>query len=236
MDIGLTALKLGEEARIDLPSFDLESKGKDMKDLRYTLSRGQRDGLTLEIHEAGQVPLNELKVISDAWLDGKQGREKGFSLGRFNANYLKYFRIALIRHEGRPVAFANLLETDSHELASLDLMRVHPQAPKMTMEFLLLNLLLHYKAHGYTCFSLGMVPLAGLQPRRGAPLTQRLGALVFRRGGQFYNFQGLRRFKEKFQPQWEPRYLAVPAGLDPLVALTDTAALIAGGLTGLVKR
>lgn len=236
MDIGLTALKLGEEARIDLPSFDLESKGKDMKDLRYTLSRGQRDGLTLEIHEAGQVPLDELKVISDAWLDGKQVREKGFSLGRFNADYLKYFRIALIRHEGRPVAFANLLETDSHELASLDLMRVHPQAPKMTMEFLLLNLLLHYKAHGYTCFSLGMVPLAGLQPRRGAPLTQRLGALVFRRGGQFYNFQGLRRFKEKFQPQWEPRYLAVPAGLDPLVALTDTAALIAGGLTGLVKR
>lgn len=236
MDIGLTALKLGEEARIDLPSFDLESKGKDMKDLRYTLSRGQRDGLTLEIHEAGQVPLDELKVISDAWLEGKQVREKGFSLGRFHADYLKYFRIALIRHEGRPVAFANLLETDSHELASLDLMRVHPQAPKMTMEFLLLNLLLHYKAHGYHCFSLGMVPLAGLQPRRGAPLTQRLGALVFRRGGQFYNFQGLRRFKEKFQPRWEPRYLAVPAGLDPLVALTDTAALIAGGLTGLVKR
>jgi phosphatidylglycerol lysyltransferase len=81
-----------------------------------------------------------------------------------------------------------------------------------------------------------MVPLAGLQPRRGAPLTQRLGALVFRRGEQFYNFQGLRRFKDKFQPDWEPRYLAVPAGLDPLVALADTAALIAGGLTGLVKR
>ena len=135
-----------------------------------------------------------------------------------------------------PVAFANLLETDSRELASLDLMRVHPDAPKLTMEFLMLGLILHYKAQGHARFSLGMVPLAGLQPRRGAPLTQRLGALVFRRGEQFYNFQGLRRFKDKFQPDWEPRYLAVPAGLDPLVALADTAALIAGGLTGLVKR
>jgi phosphatidylglycerol lysyltransferase len=236
MDIGLIAIKLGEEARVDLRRFDLQSTGKGMKDLRYTLNRGQRDGLSLEIHEPGQAPMDALKAISDAWLNGKQVREKGFSLGRFSSDYLQYFRIALIRHQGRPVAFTNLLETNSLQLASLDLMRVEPQAPKLTMEFLMLSLLLHYQSQGYEQFSLGMVPLAGMQPRRGAPLTQRLGALVFSRGGQFYNFQGLRQFKDKFQPTWEPRYLAVPDGLDPLVALTDTAALIAGGLSGLVKR
>ena len=236
MDIGLTAIKLGEEARVDLKRFDLEAKGKEMKDLRYTWNRGTRDGLSLEIHEPGQAPMDELKVISDAWLTGKNVREKGFSLGRFSDDYLKYFRIAVIRFEGRPVAFANLLETYSHDLASLDLMRAHPEAPKLTMEFMMVGLIQHYKNHGYARFSLGMVPLSGLQPRRGAPLTQRLGSMVFRRGEQLYNFQGLRRFKDKFQPDWEPRYMAVPAGLDPLVALADTAALIAGGLTGLVKR
>lgn len=236
MDIGLTALKLGEEARVDLRRFDLEAKGKEMKDLRYTWNRGGRDGLTLEIHEAGQAPLEALKEISDAWLGGKNVREKGFSLGRFSADYLQHFRIALIRFQGRPVAFANLLETHSNELASLDLMRAHPHAPKLTMEFMMIGLILHYKSHDYARFSLGMVPLSGLQPRRGAPLTQRLGSMVFQRGEQLYNFQGLRRFKDKFQPDWEPRYMAVPAGLDPLVALADTAALIAGGLTGLVKR
>ncbi|AZD28010.1 bifunctional lysylphosphatidylglycerol flippase/synthetase MprF [Pseudomonas chlororaphis] len=236
MDIGLTAIKLGEEARVDLNRFDLEAKGKEMKDLRYTWNRGTRDGLSLEIHEAGHAPMDELKVISDAWLTGKNVREKGFSLGRFSEDYLKHFRIAIIRFEGRPVAFANLLETYSHDLASLDLMRAHPEAPKLTMEFMMVGLIQHYKNHGYARFSLGMVPLSGLQPRRGAPLTQRLGSMVFRRGEQLYNFQGLRRFKDKFQPDWEPRYMAVPAGLDPLVALADTAALIAGGLTGLVKR
>ena len=236
MDIGLTAIKLGEEARVDLLRFDLEAKGKEMKDLRYTWNRGGRDGLSLEIHEPGQAPLEELKVISDAWLEGKNVREKGFSLGRFSADYLQHFRIALVRFQGQPVAFANLLETHSRELASLDLMRAHPQAPKLTMEFLMIGLIQHYKTHGYARFSLGMVPLSGLQPRRGAPLTQRLGSMVFQRGEQLYNFQGLRRFKDKFQPDWEPRYMAVPAGLDPLVALADTAALIAGGLTGLVKR
>lgn len=236
MDIGLTAIKLGEEARVDLQRFDLEAKGKEMKDLRYTWNRGTRDGLSLEIFEPGQAPMDELKVISDAWLTGKNVREKGFSLGRFSDDYLKHFRIAVIRFEGRPVAFANLLETYSHDLASLDLMRAHPDAPKLTMEFMMVGLIQHYKNHGYARFSLGMVPLSGLQPRRGAPLTQRLGSMVFRRGEQLYNFQGLRRFKDKFQPDWEPRYMAVPAGLDPLVALADTAALIAGGLTGLVKR
>ena len=236
MDIGLTAIKLGEEARVDLRRFDLEAKGKEMKDLRYTWNRGGRDGLSLEIHEPGHAPMDELKVISDAWLTGKNVREKGFSLGRFSESYIQHFRVAVIRFEGRPVAFANLLETYSHELASLDLMRAHPDAPKLTMEFMMVGLILHYKEHGYARFSLGMVPLSGLQPRRGAPLTQRLGSMVFRRGEQLYNFQGLRRFKDKFQPDWEPRYMAVPAGLDPLVALADTAALIAGGLTGLVKR
>ena len=236
MDIGLTALKLGEEARVDLTRFDLEGKNKAMKDLRYTLSRGQRDGLSLQIYEAGSAPLERLQAISEAWMQGKQAREKGFSLGRFDPDYLRHFRIATIQFEGKPVAFANLLETAGNALSSIDLMRVHPHAPKLTMEFLMLSLLLHYKERGHARFSLGMVPLAGLQPRRGAPLTQRLGALVFRRGEQFYNFQGLRRFKEKFQPDWEPRYMAVPAGLDPLVALADTAALIAGGFTGLVKR
>lgn len=236
MDIGLTALKLGEEARVDLRRFDLEAKGKEMKDLRYTWNRGGRDGLTLEIHEPGDAPLEALKAISDAWLGGKNVREKGFSLGRFSPEYLQHFRIALIRFQGLPVAFANLLETQSKEQASLDLMRAHPQAPKLTMEFMMIGLILHYKNHDYARFSLGMVPLSGLQPRRGAPLTQRLGSMVFQRGEQLYNFQGLRRFKDKFQPDWEPRYMAVPAGLDPLVALADTAALIAGGLTGLVKR
>jgi phosphatidylglycerol lysyltransferase len=236
MDIGLTALKLGEEARVDLARFDLESKGKEMKDLRYTWNRGQRDGLALEFHDAGQAPMDELNAISSAWLSGKNVREKGFSLGRFTPEYLRHFRIVVVRFQGRAVAFANLLETASPEIASLDLMRVLPDAPKLTMEFLMLGLLLHFKERGFARFSLGMVPLAGLQPRRGAPLAQRLGALIFQRGEQFYNFQGLRRFKDKFQPEWEPRYLAVPAGFDPYVALADTATLIAGGLTGLVKR
>ncbi|MGE8497001.1 MAG: bifunctional lysylphosphatidylglycerol flippase/synthetase MprF [Pseudomonas sp.] len=236
VDIGLTALKLGEEALVDLKTFDLASNGKEMKALRYTWSRGQRDGLSLEVHAPGEAPLEELQAVSTAWLQGKNVREKGFSLGRFSPDYLARFQIVVVRSEGCAVAFANLLDCETRAVASLDLMRVLPDAPKLAMEFLMLGLIQHFQAEGYARFSLGMVPLAGLQLRKGTPLPLRLGALVFDRGENFYNFQGLRRFKDKFQPQWEPRYLAVPAGLDPWVALADTAALIAGGLGGLVRR
>ncbi|MCX8655976.1 bifunctional lysylphosphatidylglycerol flippase/synthetase MprF [Gilliamella sp. B2894] len=234
MDIGLRTIKLGEEALVNLEKFDLSSKG--YKDLRYTWNRCQRDGLGLEFYAPGSAPLDELKVVSDSWLKSKHSKEKQFSLGSFSKSYLDNFTIAAIKFEGRIIAFVNLLETNQHYSASIDLMRFAENIPKLTMEFLMIGLILHYKEKGFEYFSLGMVPLSGMQRRRGAPLIQRFGALVFRRGGRFYNFQGLRRFKDKFATHWEPRYMAVPAGLDPFVALIDTTMLISGGLTGLKKK
>lgn len=46
------------------------------------------------------------------------------------------------------------------------------------------------------------------------------GALIYRHGGSFYNFAGLRAFKEKFDPRWSPHCLAAPSLLPPLRPLT----------------
>ena len=59
---------------------------------------------------------------------------------------------------------------------------------------------------------------------------------MFTHGEHFYNFQGLRAFKEKFSPQWEARYLASPGGAEPLIVLTDIAALISGGFKGIITK
>jgi phosphatidylglycerol lysyltransferase len=104
------------------------------------------------------------------------------------------------------------------------------------MDFLFTELLLHAQAQGYRWFNLGMAPLAGFDPHRLAPLWNRLGALLFRHGEHFYNFRGLRAFKDKFDPVWEPRYLASPGGLSAAFVLTDVAALVSGGVTGIVVR
>ena len=66
-------------------------------------------------------------------------------------------------------------------------------------------------------------------PALEAPLWARLASFLYEHGEKVYNFQGLRAFKGKFDPVWEPRYLAYPGGLALPRVLADVAALIAGG-------
>ena len=104
------------------------------------------------------------------------------------------------------------------------------------MEFLFVELIEHYRDQGAAEFCLGMAPLAGLEARRGTRLWNRFGALIFRHGSAFYNFEGLRAFKQKFHPDWHPRYIAVPGGMSSLISMKDASFLIAGGARGIVAK
>jgi phosphatidylglycerol lysyltransferase len=104
------------------------------------------------------------------------------------------------------------------------------------MDYLFARLMLWGKQEGYQWFNLGMVPLAGLGVHAQAPLWHRLGALIFRHGEHFYNFQGLWQYKAKFDPIWEPKYLVAPGGLVLPRVLTNIAVLIAGDLTGIIAK
>ena len=115
-------------------------------------------------------------------------------------------------------------------------MRYGQDAPKGVMDYLFVELLLWGKARGYQWFNLGMAPLAGLEQHPLAPLWHRLGLLVHRYGGPFYNFDGLRKYKDKYQPVWRPRYLASPGGLALPRIMLDTATLIAGGMREMVRK
>jgi len=229
LDAGLRAYKLGEYAYLNLPEFSL--KGNRRANLRAGHNRGEREGLVLAIvkPEAVRSLLPDLEAVSDSWLSLHKAREKSFSLGAFDADYLCRNEVALVRQGERLVAFATLMQTSLKDEVSIDLMRHVPDAPPGTMDFLFSKVILHYQAEGYRRFGLGMAPLAGMATHRLAPRWHRLGRLLFARGGNFYNFRGLRAFKEKFDPQWESRYLVAPGGLVPFLMLADIAALIAEG-------
>jgi phosphatidylglycerol lysyltransferase len=236
IDLGLTLAKLGEAATVDLHSFSLE--GSSRRDLRYSVRRAEREGLSFEVIPAARVRerLPELQAISDAWLQQKHAAEKGFSLGFFAPDYIARCDCAVISRGGTAIAFANLLKGAVGGELSVDLMRHLDVVPFGTMDFLFAHLMMWGRAQGYTTFDLGMAPLSGLASHALAPTWALVGTLIFRYGEHFYNFEGLRAYKQKFRPQWTPRYLATPGGLILPRVLLDVTGLIGGGITGIIAR
>lgn len=236
VDLGLALLKLGEEARVPLAQFSLE--GSSRGELRTARRRAEREGARFEVVAAPASPqiLTQLRAVSDEWLQEKSAGEKRFSVGYFDPGYLANFALALVYRDDRIVAFSNLWFSGAREEVSVDLMRHSRAAPKGVMDYLFVELMLWAKAQGYGWFNLGMAPLSGLEQRPLAPAWHRMGKFVFDIGEHFYNFEGLRRYKEKFLPVWEPRYLAAPGGLALPRVLFDVTTLIAGGLREIVAK
>jgi phosphatidylglycerol lysyltransferase len=230
VDLGLAPLKIGEEARVPLGDFSLE--GAQRADLRQAHRRAQRDGASFEVVPAERVGelLPLLQPISDAWLASKSTAEKRFSVGAFSPQYLQQFPLALVRARGAAAAFANLWTTGTREELSVDLMRFDPQAPRSAMDYLFIELMLWGQGQGYRSFNLGIAPLSGLESHPLAPAWHRVGNFIFRHGEHFYDFEALRRYKAKFDPVWEPRYLVARGGIALPRVLVDISMLIAGGM------
>jgi len=236
LELGLSALKIGEEAVVDLGGFSLE--GSDHKYLRHAARKLEREGCGFEVvpPEGVTAVLPELREISDEWLIAKATREKGFSLGRFEEAYVSSFPVAVVRRGGRIEAFATVWRGADRGELSLDLMRYRTDAPSGVMDFLISQLMLWGREGGWGSFTLGMAPLAGLEGGPLATAWSRFGSAVYHWGDHFYSFDGLRRYKQKFGPVWQPRYLMCPGGRAVPVVLADLATLVSGGVFGAVMR
>ena len=230
LDLGMSLFKLGEEAKVDLTSFEME--GKRHAELRRVRRSLERDGWRFRVMpvEETRARMAELRSVSDAWLGDKTTAEKGFSLGFFDEDYLSSAPCAVVERDGHISAFANLWLGGTGKELTVDLMRYNEDVPNGIMDYLFTSLFLWGKDNGYACFNLGMAPLAGLDEFNPSSLWSRLGRFVFRHGENFYNFEGLRRYKAKFDPQWSPRYLACPNAWALPQALADVTALVSGGI------
>ncbi|MDZ5472669.1 bifunctional lysylphosphatidylglycerol flippase/synthetase MprF [Bacillus sp. 31A1R] len=205
---GYHFFKLGEEAYVDLEEFTLV--GKKKTSLRTVKNKFEREGYKFAIHSP---PYNdkfiaELKDVSDEWL-GKR-KEKGFSLGFFDKHYLQQGPIATLTNtEGQVIAFANLMPVyDNNEVLSVDLMRHLRNVPNGTMDMLFISILEYAKESGYKSFNLGMAPLSNVGMNKYSFLDEKVAAKIYRHGHYLYQFDGIRKYKEKFATRWEPKYLA----------------------------
>ncbi|HUR91844.1 MAG TPA: phosphatidylglycerol lysyltransferase domain-containing protein [Gemmatimonadaceae bacterium] len=228
--------KVGEMARVPARDFTLD--GSRRRRLRRSQKQARESGVTCEVIPARDVGrlLPELKPVSDDWLRQRRGREKGFSLGAFDAPYLSRFPSVIARVDGKIAAFATIWSSDSKRELEIDLMRSRADAPSGTMHAMLVDLIAWAGREGYDSVSLGMSPLAGVSPLGEGGRVQPLRRMLTRLSGRFYNFEGLREFKQSFDPEWEPRYLASSPGIARSLVLAHLAALTSGGIAGMFRK
>ena len=209
-NFGYDFMKFGETAKVDLTEFGLV--GKSGRKFRAITNRGENSGYSFKVEfpPFSNNFLDELKNISDNWLLGRQ--EKGFSLGYFDRDYLSLAPIACVLDDsGNIQAFANFLVCNNDNESSIDLMRYDPKTEKNgIMDYLFVRIFLYMKENNVRYFDLGMAPLSNVGQYDHSFLNEKLAFLVYSFTNRFYSFGGLRKYKEKFAPFWEARYLSFP--------------------------
>ncbi|URR35945.1 phosphatidylglycerol lysyltransferase domain-containing protein [Thermosynechococcus sp. HN-54] len=209
--LGFDCLQIGEEAILNLKNFSL--KGKSNQSLRTAINKFRKMNYEVLVYEP-PIPsrlFKEIRAISDEWLKNKKGAEKSFSVGWFDLDYLQRSMISVLYSaEGEAVAFISMIFGYHKSEVTVDLMRYRSDLPNGAMEFLFVSTFELLKPH-WEGFSFSLAPLAGVGESVHSRRVEKALCYLSKHLNQFYNFQGLHRFKQKFNPTWEPRYLIYPS-------------------------
>jgi len=217
---GFNSLRIGDEAIINLARFTLE--GGANKGLRSAYNHLTKLGHHTRVYTPPLADdlLRELFTVSKEWLAAMNGSEKHFSLGWFDEGYIRNSPvIVVLTPEGTISAFANLIPEYTLNELSVDLMRHRNNVIPGTMDFLFVALFEWARERGYATFNLGLSSLSGIGEHNEDPAIEKGLHYIYEHVNQFYNFKGLHTFKEKFHPEWSPRYLIYPGAASlPAVA------------------
>jgi phosphatidylglycerol lysyltransferase len=205
--LGFRKLKIGDDAIVDLPSFSLD--GKEAKKLRHIVNQLEKQGVKFTRYDPPipQEVLSQLRQVSDGWLQIPGRRERTFTLGLFDPDYIRSTPVyAAVDSTGKVVAFVNSIPSFCKGEATIDLMRHLPDSPPGIMDYVFTRLFQAKKEEGYRRFNLGMAPMAGFREHEEASAEERAVHYFMQQLNFLFSYQGLLHYKAKFATIWEPRY------------------------------
>ncbi|MBO9565772.1 MAG: DUF2156 domain-containing protein [Niastella sp.] len=208
-------LMIGQEGIIDVEKFSLE--GRDKKSLRNGLNSLQKKGYTVAVHHAPHIPefIQQLKAVSDEWLQNFTREEMIFAQGMFDERELIRQDVITVEDgEKKILAFMNIIPSYAEDECTYDLIRKTHDAPAAVADALMIQLISYARDHQKMFINLGMVPLTGItQPDNPAEQLLKTLTPAMKR---FRQFHGLREFKEKYATFWENKYLVYGHDFDLL--------------------
>lgn len=208
-ETGYQFMKLGEDANVNISS-EFTLQGSKRKTIRNAVGRAERQEYTFSVEKPPFTKefLKEIKSVSDEWLGGR--KEKGFSIGFFDEDYLNRSEIAIVKNkEGVIKGFASIMNMyDNNETLSIDLMRFSKCPFNGVMDFIFVHLFKYGMDNGFSKFNMGMAPLSNVGISKYSFGSEKIAYQLYLHGQHFYSFKGLKSFKEKYADTWESRYVA----------------------------
>lgn len=210
-DLAFTLVPIGSEAIIQTQTFGLE--GKEQHDLRYAVKRCEKEGVRFSFMtgpDALAAHSQQLHAVSGTWLQSRRGPELSYSLGTLSTLSDPDIEVGLaFAANGRLEAFVSWLPVPARRGWTLDLMRRRPDSTYGAMEALMVRAIEEAARQGIDEVSLGVAPrvIAAGDPSGAADRALRT---MYWGLDRFQRSRTLHRFKAKFRPRWEDRYLAVP--------------------------
>lgn len=226
---GFDVTSIAYEAIVELASFTLE--GRDNRDVRQHYNKNARLGYQARFYPPplDDEILHELRRVSDDWLSTQFGGEKYFLVGWFNDDYVRNSPVMAVHTPGgKVVAFANLVSTKNKSEITCDLVRFCRNTENGMAEFLIVSMMKWAISQGYTTFSLSAITTYGKGMEEDDPPVAKIILVISSLINSLYKFTGLYKFKDKFHPLWEPRYIAYPGATTLLPSLTTMLRLYSG--------
>jgi lysylphosphatidylglycerol synthetase-like protein (DUF2156 family) len=210
-EVAFTLVPIGSEALIPTRTFGLEGRGRH--DLRYAVKRSEKEGVRFVFMtgpEALAEHSDELHTVSGAWLQSRHGPELSYSLGTLSTLSDPDITVGLaFAAGGRLEAFVSWLPVPARKGWTLDLMRRRPDSIYGAIEALIVKSIEEAAGHGIEEVSLGVAPRV-IAAREATGAVDRALRTMYWGLDRFQRSRTLFRFKAKFCPSWEDRYLAVP--------------------------
>ncbi|MGH7742617.1 MAG: bifunctional lysylphosphatidylglycerol flippase/synthetase MprF, partial [Candidatus Eiseniibacteriota bacterium] len=236
--LGWRAIHIGEDPLLWTDRFTLE--GSSVGELRRMVRKLERQGLEARMFVPGENPfdparesalLEQLREISNDWMRARHGGEKGFCMGRFDPHTLhdSWLAVAWNPARSRAEAFATWVPIPARQGWAVDMMRRRSDAPTGATEFLVVKSVDFARLRGDRVMSLSLAGLARVPDSPAAPTAEddsgaaaadggatgddRARAFLMETLARYYDFKGLFRWKKKFNPVFEDRYLVYPEAL-----------------------
>ncbi len=225
---GLSIIYMGEEATLVTDHFSLNNTS--ISSVRHAKTKLSKEGYRLVLHRQKELSFDQLKELSQAAQDWRQGQvERGFSMAlnrQLDPADGNILLASAYSPTGQLVGLLSFVPWGRSGI-SLDLMRRSPHAPNGTVEFMIASLMEQAQEWGIKKVSLNFAMFRRTfveADHFGASPWTKLAASTLGFFDRYLQLERLYRFNQKFDPLWTPRYLAA----ESIFTLAQVA--LAGGV------